>query len=102
MPSAMIILKNTARSVKLIPADEINQTHFKPLMRSNEMCERVGEVMEFAMGVIRHNFVYRPVPPTLKEVYDAMIAKYGDNWFSDVKFLPKTGSIPARLLVVKK
>jgi hypothetical protein len=102
MSSAMILLKNTPKGLKLITATDINQEKFKPMKSNDPMASRAREVMDFLIVKAKLQFSHRYNNVTITELFDALVKQYGDGFFDDCKILNRVGNIPARLLIVAK
>lgn len=98
---AMIVLKQTPRGMKLIPISELTGSRGLKLQGQHPLAPKAQEVMDYLM-VHARPLVNRGQRPTLKALWDLVIAQYGETWFPDVKYLSPVGETPARLLIVEK
>ena len=94
---AMLVLKQTPNGLKLLPLTEVVGDRGRRMEGSHPQANRVREVMNYIMVKVRP-MVHLGKRPTLTEVWAAIIAQYGEDFFSDVKLLPSVRNTPARLL----
>lgn len=99
---AMILLKNTPKGMKLISASDINQEAFKPLKGNSPLAQRVQEIMDFLIVKAKMEFSHCYNRVTIADLFNALQKQYGEGFFDDCKLLPKTGNIPARILITRK
>lgn len=103
--TAMIVLKQTPRGMKLIPVTEI-QAEGKgwrglQMRSSHELCGEVQHIMNGLMKFARP-LVQQGKRVDLKQLWDLLLRQYGEDFFPNAKFLTSTGHIPARILITKK
>lgn len=94
----MLFVRHTPRGLKLISCTEINQEKYKTALKSHPLHQEVDYIMNMMLNHVRITGSYRA---TIEQLWNAVQGKVIGLFDVEVKVLPKTGNIPARLLIKK-
>ncbi len=93
--TAMIILKQTPRGIKLLPVAELRGDRALLMQNSHPDAHRVKQMMDLLIIEARKH-VGRRV--TLPELWEGVTKQFGPTFFTDVVLLPTVRDTPPRLL----